>query len=178
VAVLLVPSPAMPEPTGPRPGAGAPPAFEAPLPAVANDPAAPLVESNPFDASRKPPAQRHTATTSEVTDPDLQQNLGGANFLLLGTVMTLNGRDIAVIQTPGGTPGGTTFHVGEEPMPGFRVTRITRTGATIVGGGQTFELEVRKAGEEGAMDRGRRFGPGADQAPYDEAQYEDEEMEE
>jgi hypothetical protein len=147
ITVLLLPAPALPEAATAAPQPGAPPGIDIPFPAVANDPNPPLVEGNPFDASRQPPAQRRT--TMGTGTPEGEQ-LTPYNFTLLGTVITGNGRDIAVIQGNPAVPRGGTYHVGEEPVPGFRVTRITRDGATITGQGQNIELKVRKASDTGA----------------------------
>jgi hypothetical protein len=177
VAALVVPAPAPLAPSGASGSRGTPPSFEAPLPAVANDPAIPLVEGNPFDASRKPPAQRITSTRQAGSE-DGSEQMGIANFVLLGTVITGNGRDIAVIQANGVAPGG-TYHVGEEPMPGYRVTRITRTGATLSGPGGSIDLEIQKPGQEGqAANPVRRFGPGAvgPQPTYNEGDVGDEDQ--
>jgi hypothetical protein len=156
VAILLLPDPALPQPGTPEARDARTVVFEEPLPSIANDPAIALVASNPFDASRQPPAVRRT-TTSAQTGEDENAGAAPASFVLLGTVVNARGRDIAVIQGGQEGPGGATYHVGEEPLPGFRVTRITRNGATITGNGQTIELEIQKAAQTGPG----RFIPGA-----------------
>ncbi len=165
IAVLLLPAPALPEAATRAAGQGFAATFETPLPAVANDPTSALVEGNPFDATRQPPAQRRTIMGSGTPEEGMQGT--PFNFVLLGTVITGTGRNIAVIQGNPAQPSGGTYHVGEEPVPGFRVTSITRNGATIVGQGQTIELKVRKAGEPGGPG-GAQFGRQGNAQNYDE----------
>jgi hypothetical protein len=71
------------------------------------------------------------------------------NFVLLGTVVSPNGRNIAIIQGNPTVPGGAAYHQGEEPIPGYRVTHIARDGATIEGGGQSIELKVQTTSQPG-----------------------------
>lgn len=143
IAALVAPTPALPEPAVPSAREGATIEFEPPLFAVANDPTSPLVEGNPFDDSRQPPAQRRTTTSAQDEAAALLADQGvGVNFVLLGTVVRGSGRNIAVIQGNPLTPGGGTYHIGDEVMPGYRLTRITREGATISGGGQAIVLEI------------------------------------
>jgi hypothetical protein len=52
-------------------------------------------------------------------------------------------------------------------VPGFRLTRITRDGATVVGQGQTIELKVRRPGDPGAG-MNPQFGRQQPNAGYDE----------
>lgn len=143
IVVLLLPAPALPEPAAPTSRAGSPPAFEVPLPSMANDPAGPLVDAHPFDASRQPPARRRTTLGTEGGDEQAMP----AAFTLLGTVVTGNGRDMAVIRANPALPTGATYRVGDEPLPGYRLTSIRRDGVIISGNGQLFELEIQKAGQ-------------------------------
>jgi hypothetical protein len=143
IVVLLLPAPALPEPAPLTSRDGSPPAFEAPLPSMANDPAGPLVDADPFDATRQPPARRRTTLGAEGGD---EQALPAA-FTLLGTVVTGNGRDMAVIRANPALPTGATYRVGDEPLPGYRVTSIRRDGVTISGNGQLFELEIQKTAD-------------------------------
>jgi hypothetical protein len=165
IAVLLLPTPALPKAETRTPGEGARPAFETPLPAVANDPASALVTGNPFDASRQPPTVRRTVMGSGTPEDGMQAT--PFNFVLLGTVITGTGRNIAVIQGNPSLPRGGTYHVGEEPVPGFRVTAITKNGATIVGQGQTIELTVRRASDAAAA-MNPQFGRQGSVQNYDE----------
>ncbi|MBA2565743.1 MAG: hypothetical protein H0V09_10020 [Gemmatimonadetes bacterium] len=152
IAILLlpqrVPTLAAP-PSGGRSTSGAPLVFEPPLYVAANTVESPLVERNPFDNSRKPPVRRHTPGTS-VGDSAGAQSVAPPQFTLLGTVLVPGGRDIAVIQADPSTPGGVNYHVGEEPLPGWRLTRITREEVTVVGQGQRIDLRIQKPnpGEE------------------------------
>ena len=173
IAVLLLSTPALPVAESRSAGNGAPLTFETPLPEVANDPAAALVTGNPFDASRQPPAQRRTIMGSGAPDDGSQST--PFNFVLLGTVIIGRGRDIAVIQGNPALPQGGTYHVGEEPVPGFRVTSITREGATIVGQGQTIDLKIRRAGEPAPAGMNPQFGRQPN-AGYDEDMCDDEDQ--
>ena len=165
IAVLLLPTPALPEAETRAGGNGAPAPFETPLPAVANDPASALVTGNPFDASRQPPTQRRTVMSSG--NPEDGQQVTPFNFVLLGTVVIGKGRDIAVIQGNPALPQGGTYHVGEEPVPGFKVTAISRDGATLVGQGQTIELKIRRAGDT-TQGMNPQFGRQGNVQGYDE----------
>jgi len=144
IAVLLLPAGARPEPALPMPRQGEPIAFEPPLYAVVNDPESPLVELNPFDAARRPPARRRTTASAAEEAAALLQPIPPANFVLLGTVVAGGNLTIAVIRANPLLPGGANYHVGDEVLPGYRVTRITRDGATVVGQGQRFELTIQK----------------------------------
>jgi hypothetical protein len=165
IAVLLLPTPALPDAETRAAGNGAVAPFETPFPAVANDPASALVTGNPFDASRQPPAQRRTIMSSG--NPEDGQPGTPFNFVLLGTVVIGNGRDIAVIQGNPAMPQGGTYHVGEEPVPGFKVTGITRDGATLVGQGQTIELKIRRPGDTNPR-MNPQFGQQGNGQGYDE----------
>jgi len=116
--------------------------FEPPVYTVANDPESPLVERNPFDASRRAPARRRTTTAS----PEEQQAVLPDDatvpppFNLLGTVVMPSGKNIAVLQTNALPPGGAPYHIGDEPLPGYRITAVARDRVTIVGGGSRFDL--------------------------------------
>ncbi|MFN2433035.1 MAG: hypothetical protein ABR599_09545 [Gemmatimonadota bacterium] len=140
LALVLPP----PEPAAAALPGGEPPPplrFDPPLYAVANDPESPIVEQNPFESSRRPPERRWSAAAA--ADPGLfQPAVAPPSFTLLGTVVVPGGRHIAVIQGNPQQPGGATYHVGDEVLPGWRLTHVTRTGATLVGEGQRIDLEV------------------------------------
>lgn len=145
VAVVLLPSPALPEAAVPTPNDVSAVSFEVPLYAIANDPESPLVSGNPFDASRRPPDRRYTAATAaEDTATTGGPPVAPVSFTLKGTVVLPDGRNIAVIQGNPAFPQGANYHVGDEVMPGYRLSRITRDGATIEGHGLRFDLEIQK----------------------------------
>jgi hypothetical protein len=146
VTMLLLPADALPRAGAVRMGAPAVMTFDLPLYAVANDPESPLVERNPFDATRRPPAKRRTMTTEEENAAALAEAQNPPpTFKLLGTVLNPRGRNMAVISGNPLVPGGSSYHVGDEVQPGFRVTRITRDAATIVGKGQRIDLTIQAA---------------------------------
>jgi hypothetical protein len=169
IVVLLLPAPALPGPATHASRAGSPPGFDVALPSIANDPAGPLVDANPFDASRQPPATRRTTLGTEGGDEQAMP----AAFTLLGTVITGNGRDMAVIRANPAFPTGATYRVGDEPLPGYRLTSIRRDGVTISGNGQLFELEIQKAGEARAPQGLRGAGYQGDFGDVDEDQGEE-----
>jgi hypothetical protein len=143
IAVLLVPGGELPQAAERRAAAPQPTALDPPLYAIANDPESPLVERNPFDGSRRAPTRRRTLTTAEENAAAAEAAQSPPpTFVLLGTVVIPSGRNIAVIAGNPLVPGGSTYHVGDEVQPGFRVIRITRDAATIVGNGRRFDLTL------------------------------------
>lgn len=144
IAALLLPAPALPRSPNATTVAESRISFEAPLPAIANDPASPLVERNPFNAARQPPEQRRTATSAAEAAALLEAAQQPVNLVLMGTVVTGTGRNIAVIKGDPASPTGANYHVGDEPLPGYRITRITRDQVTILGNGRNLELTVQK----------------------------------
>lgn len=144
IAALVVPPPAASEAAPPARPAATPLEFSPPLYVLANEPESALVERNPFDGSRRPPVRRRTATSAEEEAALLaEQAAPQVQLVLMGTVVVPSGRNIAVIGGPF-LPAGGNYHVGDEPLPGYRVTAITRDSATVVHEGQRIQLRLQE----------------------------------
>lgn len=146
IAALVIPSPAASVAAPPSRSDGGAVEFSPPLYVLANEPESALVERNPFDSSRQPPARRRTSTSAEEEEAALlaqQEAAQAVQLVLMGTVVVPGGRNIAVIGGPL-LPGGGNYHVGDEPLPGWRVTAISRDAATVVHEGRRIELRLQE----------------------------------
>jgi hypothetical protein len=146
IAALLVPTPAASGAAPPARPDAASVEFSPPLYVLANEPESALVERNPFESSRRPPARRRTSTSAEEEEAALlaqQEAAQAVQLVLLGTVIVPSGRNIAVIGGPL-LPAGGNYHVGDEPLPGWRVTAISRHAASVVHEGRRIELRLQE----------------------------------
>jgi hypothetical protein len=137
----------------PLPGAVAPAGFELDVASPASEETAAsdslirlAVSRDPFRPDRRPPAQRYQMPGERTTAARISLPQAMARARLTGTVILGPRAGLAAIEVPGRGPR--VLAVGDE-FEGYRLTRVERGAATLVGPDTTIVLTLLDS------DRGR-----------------------